>query len=718
MDYYRNIDLVQDASTDCSVVASLCAGVARAARNHPKMLQCHMHPFDHAKDQPMLSQNGKYVICMNFNGCYRRVVIDDRIPTSSTNRVIHVIDRNNPNLLWPALVEKAYLKVRGGYDFPGSNSGTDLWILTGWIPEQVFLQADDLEPDRFWKRILKSFSYGDVVITMGTGKMSSKTEKALGLAGEHDYAVLDLREVDGQRLMLIKNPWVQGTSWRGRFKDASMAEDDFTQLQHEMEPVDSPRDLLNVDDQLKPGTFWMDLDNVIQHFESVYLNWNSGLFSYRQDLHFAWDLSESPEAGSILKTRGPYASLQQNPQFTVTASKGGTIWLLLWRHFQNYVPEDATAEEIESGRQYVDLNGHISMAIFASDGRKVLLSERYLQKGWFVDSPQILLKLDDCEPHKMYTIVALEQNLHSTKHTFTISAFSNSPIFLSDASPRYLHVTTMSGRWSKETAGGNAQNTTYYDNPQYTISVLARTNVSLLLEAHDQQLNVHVKLLHSNGQRVHRMGKKDIIIDSKDYRRGCCLAEVEELDAGQYTIICSTFEPDQLGNFNLRIDSSQPVRSTLLPREGAGRVRIELDTVVFRQGESKVAAPLIPKRLMNLYMIAKHLEQRSRQPTTSPTQQRRSNHSHIRLSIELGQGPSKRIPMVSHGGEYADSSAAVRTDPLDLGPDFVKYGYRDCWLVVDRMYVSSEEQEEGFAVDLFVDQPNAVDVGEWRVWED
>jgi hypothetical protein len=212
------------------------------------------------------------------------------------------------------------------------------------------------------------------------------------------------------------------------------------------------------------------------------------------------------------------------------------------------------------------------------------------------------------------------------------------------------------------------------------------------------------------------MGKKDIIVDSKDYRRGCCLAEVEELDAGQYTIICSTFEPDQLGNFNLRIDSSQPVRATLLPREGAGRVRMELAPVIFKQGESKVAAPIAPYRLMNFYIIAKQLEQHQRQSSNSS--QRRSNHSHIRISVELGRGPSRRVLIASHGGEYADSSAAVRTDPIDLGPDFVKYGYRDCWLVVDRMYVSSEAQEESFALELLVDQPDAVEVGGWRAWED
>ena len=99
-----------------------------------------MFPQDRSLRKPVISCNGKYVIRLYFNGCPRKIVIDDRLPGSCTTRALHVVDRNTPGLLWPALLEKAYLKVRGGYDFPGSNSGTDLWALTGWIPEQIFIQ--------------------------------------------------------------------------------------------------------------------------------------------------------------------------------------------------------------------------------------------------------------------------------------------------------------------------------------------------------------------------------------------------------------------------------------------------------------------------------------------------------------------------------------------------------------------------------------------------
>ena len=40
MGTHQSIDLVQDAATDCSVVASLCAGIARAERGHEQVCRC------------------------------------------------------------------------------------------------------------------------------------------------------------------------------------------------------------------------------------------------------------------------------------------------------------------------------------------------------------------------------------------------------------------------------------------------------------------------------------------------------------------------------------------------------------------------------------------------------------------------------------------------------------------------------------------------------
>ena len=136
----RTLDLVQDVVSDCSVVASLCAVIARSERGHADLWMSSVYPYDKDSKEPAASSKGKHVFRFHFNGCYRRVVVDDRLPSSHTSQALHVVNRNNSNVYWPALIEKAYLKVRGGYDFPGSNSGTDLWVLTGWIPEQLFLQ--------------------------------------------------------------------------------------------------------------------------------------------------------------------------------------------------------------------------------------------------------------------------------------------------------------------------------------------------------------------------------------------------------------------------------------------------------------------------------------------------------------------------------------------------------------------------------------------------
>jgi calpain-7 len=113
-------------------------------------------------------------------------------------------------------LEKAYMKVMGGYDFPGSNSNIDLHALTGWIPERVSIQSKDppFDKEQTFRKMHDRLGKGDVLITVATGDLSETAAERAGLVPTHAYAVLDIKEVKGVRLLLLKNPWSH-LRWRG-----------------------------------------------------------------------------------------------------------------------------------------------------------------------------------------------------------------------------------------------------------------------------------------------------------------------------------------------------------------------------------------------------------------------------------------------------------------------------------------------------------------------
>ncbi|KAK4146199.1 uncharacterized protein C8A04DRAFT_35183 [Dichotomopilus funicola] len=682
MEAQADMDLAQDLATDCSVVASLCAAARLLGPTQDSLLGSLMIPFDHEKKRPAISQSGQYIFRMYFNGCWRSVSIDDRLPASKTDRTLFVVDRRNPRLIWPALMEKAYLKIRGGYDFPGSNSGTDLHALTGWIPEQIFLQSDDIELDEIWNRVKKSYDNGNAILTLGTGNILPEEEKVLGLVKEHDYAVVDLKQEDGSRLLRIKNPWVDSLIWTGVGSSATL----------KTHTVGSTSDE-------SPNQFWMAFEDVLQHFDSLYVNWNPALFSHREDHHFKWDMCDKTE--ELVYTH--------NPQYSISSPSDNPIWVLLSRHWQDGELDILRQRKAEKDRGSDSLAtvskqlGFTALALYTTPqpGTRVPLldSSRRQAQTPYVDSPNTLLRYTPT-PHTPQTLVVTQTELPLVTYSFTLSFFSLNPLTITPAQHRHAFNIPLTGAWTRRTAGGSASHPSYFTNPQYSLTLTSPSAVSLVLSTSSRDIPVHVALVfsppltttnypsqqqshqpqHQPPRRVTSLSGRDILCSSTEYHLGCTSASSPVLDPGTYTIMLSTYEPGQLAPYTLLV-STDCAGTTIkpIPSDGAGRLRTLLPPLPpnpshqqYSQptGPTRLRARLYPSRLIRLNLLA----------TQSPTHNNNRHITAARISLDLGTGPHRTLLTTSHDGEFADAVMGLRTREVDVdGPEAERRG--GLWVV-------------------------------------
>lgn len=118
---------------------------------------------------------------------------------------------------------------------------------------------------------------GDVLVTVATGEMSDSEADRTGLVATHAYAVLNVRTVNGVRLLQLKNPWSH-LRWRGNYSELDMRH--WTrELQAELNY--DPHSAAQFDN----GVFWIDYDSICAFYDVFYLNWNPELFKYTYCLH-------------------------------------------------------------------------------------------------------------------------------------------------------------------------------------------------------------------------------------------------------------------------------------------------------------------------------------------------------------------------------------------------------------------------------------------------
>ena len=492
-----------------------------------------------------------------------------------------------------------------------------------------------------------------------------------------------MKENEGQRLFLVKNPWSEGTIWNGQIsRGNAISEQNTKEFQGLCTPEMQKNGTVDTE-HLAPGTFWMGLNDIFQSFESMYLNWNPGLFSHREDVHFKWNL-----AGS----NSPEGSFVYNPQYEVRNSVGGTVWVLLSRHFTSRVTKLEKHLAFSVHEDTVE-NGFISLYAFDSNGERVFSSDEAVAHGPYVDSPNTLLKIE-LPARRAYTIVISGQGLPRSTNTFTLSAFSLHSLSLVEAQDRYTHAVLRHDAWTHLTAGGNASSSSYHTNPQFSLHLAMASKVAVLLENYTERHPVHIKLVWADGKQICSIKTRDIVGDSGEYRKGYAFAEIQDVQAGMYTIVCSTFEQGQLGEFTLRVSSMSACAVNRILAAGAGRFVTKVQAALFASESEYFSAPLISHRLNRISVSA-----RSRVEDSRST---KSTKGPLRLGIHHGQPPPKGVVVVSRE-DGPDNHGEIWIRDVDIEPSMCED--KGLWLVLERLESPTHRVSQYVDIEVFSDCP-------------
>ncbi|KAL2148713.1 hypothetical protein VTH82DRAFT_1860 [Thermothelomyces myriococcoides] len=136
----------------------------------------------------------------------------------SNSEALYFAQCENENETWLPLLEKAYAKAHGDYAaIEGGHTGEGIEDLTGGVTTEIFT-SDILDKERFWSELLRVNQ--DFLFGCSTGLWGLGFGERRGIQEGHAYSIMRAVEIDGERLLLLKNPWGK-VEWTGPWSDGS-----------------------------------------------------------------------------------------------------------------------------------------------------------------------------------------------------------------------------------------------------------------------------------------------------------------------------------------------------------------------------------------------------------------------------------------------------------------------------------------------------------------
>ncbi|BFU22619.1 calpain family cysteine protease, putative [Entamoeba histolytica HM-1:IMSS-B] len=195
--------------------------------------------------------NGKYEITLFYMGKERHIVIDDLIPCNNGQPFF---SHNNGDELWVMLLEKAYAKVVGSYgEIEGGIPFLALSDLTGMPVKRISTRETDV--NRLFKKIADYDKKKYCMVANVPDTPGIDIEKEYGLVENHAYTLIGAYEVDGIKLLKIRNPW-GCCEWKGKWRDDDPA---WT------ESMKKKLEVVEVND----GIYFMEIGDFVKFFDEL-----------------------------------------------------------------------------------------------------------------------------------------------------------------------------------------------------------------------------------------------------------------------------------------------------------------------------------------------------------------------------------------------------------------------------------------------------------------
>lgn len=366
---------------------------------------------------PEYNEEGIYTVRFCIQGEWVPVIVDDWIPCEPSGKPAFATSRRG-NELWVSILEKAYAKLHGSYEALEGGLVQDALVdLTGGAGEEIDMRSAqaqiDLASGRLWSQLLR-FKQEGFLLGAGSPSGSDVHISSSGIVQGHAYSLLQVREVDGHKLVQIRNPWANEVEWNGPWSDSSSEWTD--RMKHKLKHVP----------QSKEGIFWMSWQDFQIHFRNIYI---CRVYppEMRYSVHSQW---RGYSAGGCQD----YETWNQNPQFRMKATgHDASVPLHVFITLTQGVSFSRTSAGFRNYQSSHDsMMFYIGMRILKTRGRRAAYNI-YLHESVggtdYVNSREISCEMVLEPDPKGYTIVPT--TIHPGEEApFVISVFTKASISL------------------------------------------------------------------------------------------------------------------------------------------------------------------------------------------------------------------------------------------------------------------------------------------------